>query len=198
MSSPLSRARVIDAARTMIEQDGLDALSLRRLAKVLDVTAPALYAYVDDKNDLLRAVAEGEFERLTRRFDDADELDPLERVRAFSHAYIEHALEGPALFRTMFLFPPELAIGTTTGHELPAATKAFEAALGAAEGAVEAGLFPGIDPLRAGLILWTATHGAADVVLLGLGFDDAMQKKLIDDVIDTVIAGLRAGRSPAG
>jgi AcrR family transcriptional regulator len=197
MNEPLSRERIVDAARSMIEDEGLDALSLRRLAKSLDVTAPAFYAYVSDKDDLLRSVAEVEFGRLTERFDATEKNDPLERVRSFSRAYIDHALESPELFRTMFLFPPELSIGAATGRELPAATKAFETALGAAQGAIDHGLFPGFDVLRAALTLWTATHGAAVVILLGFGFDDATRQRLIDDVIDTVIAGLCAGTGPA-
>jgi hypothetical protein len=42
-----------------------------------------------------------------------------------------------------------------------------------------------------GLTLWTATHGAADVLLMGFGFDDATRDQLVDAVIDTLIEGLR-------
>ena len=67
MAPPLTRESVIEAARRSIVADGLEAVSLRKLAASLGVTAPALYAYVDDKRDLLRAVAEREFQRLARR-----------------------------------------------------------------------------------------------------------------------------------
>jgi len=37
---------------------------------------PALYAYVDDKRDLLRGVAELEFRRLSARFEEIDDAIP--------------------------------------------------------------------------------------------------------------------------
>lgn len=177
----------------MIETGGLEAVSLRRVGSALGVTAPALYAYVTDKNDLLRTVAEGEFDRLMERFADIDDPDPVERVRKLSRAYVDHAIANPELFRTMFLFPPELANTTTTGQELPAATKAFEMALSTTTAAVDQGCFPGIDPLTAALTTWTAIHGLADILLLGFGFDEKTRDQLIDTVIDTMVHGLQAG-----
>ncbi|MGZ4759044.1 MAG: TetR/AcrR family transcriptional regulator, partial [Acidimicrobiales bacterium] len=79
MAPPLNRQTVIDAARSCIVADGLEAVSLRKLAATLGVTAPALYAYVDDKRDLLRGVAELEFRRLSTRFEQIDDPDPVER-----------------------------------------------------------------------------------------------------------------------
>jgi AcrR family transcriptional regulator len=193
VAEPLTRDRIVEATRRMIETGGLEAVSLRRVGSALGVTAPALYAYVTDKNDLLRTVAEGEFDRLMERFADIDDPDPVERVRKLSRAYVDHAIANPELFRTMFLFPPELANTTTTGQELPAATKAFEMALSTTTAAVDQGCFPGIDPLTAALTTWTAIHGLADILLLGFGFDEKTRDQLIDTVIDTMVHGLQAG-----
>ena len=56
-------------AREMIVADGVEALSLRGLARRLGVTAPALYSHVDNKEALIRAVAEIEIGRLAQDFD---------------------------------------------------------------------------------------------------------------------------------
>lgn len=188
----LTRPAVIAAARSMIEAEGLDNVSLRRLAGTLGVTAPALYAYVHDKRDLLRGVAEEAFAELIDRFEALDAVEPLDRIRAYSRAYVEFALDNPELFRTMFLFPPELAVSAPTGEELPAATRAFDLPRQAIDDAFAAGLLRDVDPVMAALTLWTVTHGAADVLLLGFGFDDAGREQLIGTVLDTVIAGLLA------
>ena len=60
----------------MIETGGLEALSLRRLARQLGVTAPALYGYVRSKQDLLSALAEIEIDRLAARFEEVDDANP--------------------------------------------------------------------------------------------------------------------------
>src|SRR5687767_4165148 len=115
MAAPLTREAIVAQARTIITEQNLDALSLRRVAAALEVTAPALYAYVEHKRDLLRAVAEEQFGCLIEIFERVDEPDPVNRLRAYSHAYIEYAVANPELFKTMFLFPPDLAFGSPTG-----------------------------------------------------------------------------------
>lgn len=55
---PLSRARIAAAGLALVDREGADALTMRRLAEALRVTPMALYNHVADKNDLLRAVAD--------------------------------------------------------------------------------------------------------------------------------------------
>ncbi len=50
---PLSQERIVDAAMKIVDTDGLDALSMRRLGDELHTTASALYAHVADKEELL-------------------------------------------------------------------------------------------------------------------------------------------------
>ena len=61
----LSRDRVLDAALTLADADGLEALSMRRLGTALGVEAMSLYNHVANKDDLLGGMLEvvlGEFE----------------------------------------------------------------------------------------------------------------------------------------
>ena len=44
----------MEEARSLISSDGLDALTLRRLADRFSVSAPALYFHFRDKEELLR------------------------------------------------------------------------------------------------------------------------------------------------
>ena len=193
MAPQLSRPAVIDAARELIADEGLDAVSLRRLAARLGVTAPALYAYVADKQDLLRGVAEGEFARLIARFATIDDPDPLERLRMQSRAYIDHALTRPELFRTMFLFPPDLGVaGVASADALPLATTTWETAFATVTEAIAAGALHPTDPAVAAFTLWTATHGAATVLVMGFPFDDRQRAHVIDAVIETMLIGLGA------
>lgn len=55
---PLSRERVVAAALRIVDADGLDALSMRRLGAALGVEAMSLYHHVPNKSALLDAVVE--------------------------------------------------------------------------------------------------------------------------------------------
>ncbi|MGI5328580.1 TetR family transcriptional regulator [Actinomadura nitritigenes] len=52
----ISRTGAVAAAIEIIDTEGLDALSLPRLARHLDVRAPSLYHHFDDKSEILGAV----------------------------------------------------------------------------------------------------------------------------------------------
>jgi AcrR family transcriptional regulator len=54
----LDRASVIEAARDLLDEEGIEAFSMSRLGDRLGVTAMALYRHVADRADLERAVAE--------------------------------------------------------------------------------------------------------------------------------------------
>ncbi|PXY31376.1 TetR/AcrR family transcriptional regulator C-terminal domain-containing protein [Prauserella muralis] len=54
----LSKAAIVDKALDLMEQSGLAAVSLRRIATELGVSAPTLYWYIANKRELLDAVAE--------------------------------------------------------------------------------------------------------------------------------------------
>ncbi len=194
--APLDRGTIIAAARDLIADAGLEALSLRRLAARLGVTAAALYAHVQDKRDLLRGVAEGEFSLLGDAFDRVAERDPLERVRAQARAYVDVARRRPELFRVMFLFPPgPLGLDVPGDAELPGATRVFATAAATIEEAVSAGLLHAEDALLVTLTFWAAAHGVATVVQLGLAEVD--QERLIDEIVDRLLAGYGATPRPS-
>jgi AcrR family transcriptional regulator len=52
-AAPLSRERIVDAAVTRLDEDGVDGLTMRRLAESLGVTATALYWHVRTRDDVL-------------------------------------------------------------------------------------------------------------------------------------------------
>ena len=56
--NPLSRERIIEASFGVLEQDGWDALSMRRLAQELDVWPMAVYRYFRDKDELVDALVD--------------------------------------------------------------------------------------------------------------------------------------------
>lgn len=91
--SQIDRELVIIAARQLIEDDGLEKLSLRKLADELGVKAPSLYRYFKNKTAILRAVNEDTSQRLAQALQEA--IDPEEALQAqlitLAHAYRKFA-----------------------------------------------------------------------------------------------------------
>ncbi|MFJ9813829.1 TetR/AcrR family transcriptional regulator C-terminal domain-containing protein [Streptomyces sp. NPDC101151] len=61
---PLDRGRVADTALRLLNEVGLDGLTLRAIAKELDVKAPALYWHFKDKQALLDEMATEMYRRM--------------------------------------------------------------------------------------------------------------------------------------
>jgi len=188
----LNRAAIVDEAKEIVSSSGLDQLSLRKLADRLGVTAPALYAHVKDKDDILRAIADLGFHDLTIAYGDVETTDLCERLKALSRAYVDLAVAQPEVFQLMFLYRPREIDLPELDNVLQSATDAFEVPLATVTEAIDAGeLHRDRDPLITALVLWTTAHGVATVRLLGMGFDSSTADELTDVVIDATIDGLR-------
>jgi AcrR family transcriptional regulator len=55
---PLTRERVIEAALRVMDDEGLEAVTMRRIAREVGVEAMSLYHHVEDKEDLLDGICE--------------------------------------------------------------------------------------------------------------------------------------------
>ena len=190
----VTRSSIVEATRELIRAEGLDAISLRRVGRAVGVTAPALYAHVRDKEDLLRAVAATQYGELVERLEAIEPLDTLDRVRRSCHVYVDLAVDEPELFRTMFLFPPAVDQVDPLGVEFDAATEAFGLSAAAATAAVDVGILVG-DPVTISFAFWTASLGLASVLQMGLQLTDDQRTELIDTVIDGLLRGLAPASS---
>ncbi|HEX6580108.1 MAG TPA: TetR/AcrR family transcriptional regulator C-terminal domain-containing protein [Actinomycetota bacterium] len=56
--APLTRDRVLSTAVALADQDGIESLSMRKLAQALDVVPMALYRHVANKDELLNALVD--------------------------------------------------------------------------------------------------------------------------------------------
>ncbi|KNB51614.1 TetR/AcrR family transcriptional regulator C-terminal domain-containing protein [Streptomyces caatingaensis] len=66
MGTRLDRDQVVDTALELLNEVGLEGLTLRRIGQELDVRAPALYWHFKNKQDLLDAMATEMLRRMSR------------------------------------------------------------------------------------------------------------------------------------
>lgn len=91
---PLTRERILDAAVAVMDAEGLDAVTMRRLGRELGVEAMSLYNHVEDKDDVLAGIQE----RIMSRFDiPGVDGDWIERLRGMARTFRALLLEHPGL-----------------------------------------------------------------------------------------------------
>lgn len=90
---PLSRERIIESALRIIDDEGVEALSMRRIAAALGVQAMSLYNHVGGKADVLDGVTEyiTTDMHITRHSRDSWE----DGIRSVAHAFRRASLRHP-------------------------------------------------------------------------------------------------------
>ncbi|MGC5008938.1 TetR/AcrR family transcriptional regulator [Streptomyces sp. DT203] len=151
------RAACLRAARELLEEDGSAGLSLRAVARRAGVSATAPYRHFADRDALVSAVAaEGYHELagyLTKAHPAPSTPDELAAV-----AYVQFALEHPALFRVMFAEPCD-----PTSEERVAATVAISEYVRS----IVRATFPDVDADALSTTVWALVHGLAFLHLDG-------------------------------
>jgi AcrR family transcriptional regulator len=105
---PLTREAILDAAVELLDRDGMDKLSMRRLGAALGVEAMSLYNHIPSKAALL----DGIHERILLS------LEPPGTTRSWQ-AYLRH--QALALHRALLAHPHAIALFATRPAATPAA-----------------------------------------------------------------------------
>ncbi|MFI6076862.1 TetR/AcrR family transcriptional regulator [Actinoplanes sp. NPDC051343] len=95
----LTRQRIVDAASALVDAEGLEALSMRRLATELGVQGPSLYNHFPTKADILDAVADGVISQVSlAAFGTADWASALRSwARSYHAVLVAHPNVVPVL-----------------------------------------------------------------------------------------------------
>ena len=95
---------LIEAGIELLAQEGLYALSLRKVALKAGVSHAAPYAHFPDKQALIAAISTEGFRRLYANLEAAAHQagDPLSQLNEGAWAYTEFALNNPDTFKIMF------------------------------------------------------------------------------------------------
>ncbi|HEX7309250.1 TetR/AcrR family transcriptional regulator [Lentzea sp.] len=163
------REEIISAAVALLDEGGDErAVTLRSVARKAGIAAPSIYAHFADQPAIMLAVVRQEMDGLAAALREADEKagdDPLERLFAVCHAYLDFARLHPQRYRIMFggLWTPSVDDTSITDDELESlgveALTVLAERLGAC---VEAGIARGSDDLYGDAVaLWLGMHGLA-------------------------------------
>lgn len=189
------REALVSAAVSIIEKDGVDALTLREVGRRVGVSQAAPYHHFKDKDALLAAVAEEGFRKLSEAMEDARAVvtGARARVRAIGVGYVRFAVRHPSHFRVMFA-----GIIQVANH--PSLHEAGDRAFGILVEGIEAGQKAGI--LRKGPVIelaalaWSMMHGLSMLyvngILDGPGGPPETIDHLAEAATEVIVRGLEA------
>jgi AcrR family transcriptional regulator len=181
---------LLDRAAEVIAADGIEAVSLRALARDLGVSHAAPRRHFADRRALLVALAREGFRRSVDAMNAGAERagsDPVARYRALGRSYVQFARENRSFFRAIN-HPEVLA---AADDDLRAAQRAwFDTLLQGARAARRAGWHPDADERALIAFSMAAAMGAAALLsdegwceVLGVQDVDGLADELLDLVV---------------
>ena len=159
------RRSLIRAGTKMIEEKGLDGLSLREVARAAGVSHTAPYRHFRDKADLVAAIAQKGFEQLT---DDATAAasrhteDPREQFVAASVQYVLFGVRQPRMAN--LLFGGVIDMKTAPRSLKAASWAAFQLVETIIDSGKESGVFRDRDTMELAVATWSGIHGLTQLI----------------------------------
>ena len=98
--------RILRCARALFERDGVQGVTMRRVADAAGVTPMAIYRHFRNREALLKRIGDDSFDALARHWSARGRGgDVLTRLVAVQRIYLDYALAHPHLFDQAFSLP---------------------------------------------------------------------------------------------
>jgi len=163
------REKILACACELYLTNGREGFSMRKLARALGVTAPALYRHYESKERVLfDVIGEGYRQLIQYLYRALEAPTPEERFRLAGDGYVEFALRHPRYYEMLFIGVELLGV-----DQIPEEVAAQGCAVGQfwndrVRECIEAGLLRDGDTEAVGMTLWAHAHGLIALYLKGM------------------------------
>jgi len=192
------KSHILDAARALLLEKGLNATSINQIAKRSELSVGAIYFYFKDKEELFAALQVEGLELLHQAIRQAvsQKATPEKTIRSIALAYLRFSEEHKNYFDIInyfltsptTIFPPNLKteIDEHGDASISTLTQAIR------EG-IDCGQFKDVDPRRQAIILWSAFNGMIQLKKLQKTILAKTEyHSLYMEIVDRFLDGLRS------
>ena len=188
------RQEIFDAASELFAQEGYANVSMRKIAEQIEYSPTTIYLYFKDKNELLKFICEETFAKLGEQIREISEpeTDEIEALRKGLLAYVNFGLEHPNHYEVVFNMPifnePH---DEKYKYEGSMGQRTFDYLRSQVAGCVAAGELKKGDVDAMSQVLWAGIHGVVSLLNNHLDFPFVEKDKLVGELVETMIKGLR-------
>jgi AcrR family transcriptional regulator len=162
VADPALRMTLVETAARLIAEEGVTALTLRRLAREVGTSTMAVYTHFGGMDELRVEVRREGFARFAEHLDSVPVTrDPVFDLGLLGAAYAVNALVNPNLYWVMFMEPTLAHQDGAIGYET------FERLVTSVDRGQQSGRFDPADPRLRARQVWAVAHGAVALHLSG-------------------------------
>jgi len=190
--SAQTRQTIVHAAREIVMNEGVDALSMRGLAEKVDYSPSALYKYFDSKHEILRAIRDESMSQMDAFMpaEDAPGMPP-EILLAAGRRYLKFAFAYPDLYQLLF--------NTAGVYERSVGSIESDPSFGGLAQLVQVGvdsghfqLPEGYTPIMMAFQIWITIHGMSMLGLTVLSDGESGFQDLCNQLMELFVNNISA------
>ena len=189
------QSSLLATATAMVSEEGVEALSLRKLAERIGVSRTAAYHHYKDKNDLLSAIAAQGFiawQKQAEKIFNDNTITEQEKYHTFVHFYVRFASQNAAIYKLMFGSTLWKSEGKTLNDKptrsqalIDVAYPSFQYQVEMTDAWQKKGILPKSQKtLRLAQVTWATLHGIAQLVIDGIYADDSQIDEMCQCAVD--------------
>jgi len=185
--------RLLEAAALLLDEEGPDALTARRLAAAAQTSTMAVYTHFGGMPALVKQIVAEGFTRLDNHQARVPQTDnPVADLADLAMAYRQNAVENPHLYAVMF-GATSLKGFHLTADDMEIGLHSFAVLTEFVARAMESGQLRREAPTRVAAQVWTVMHGYVMLELAGLHLPpDNPVEDVLEPLLTTLLAGLAA------
>ncbi|HEY0272947.1 MAG TPA: TetR/AcrR family transcriptional regulator [Chitinophaga sp.] len=185
------RAAILQAAWELVQKDGWQSLSIRKIADAIEYSVPVIYDHFENKNDILLEFVKEGFQGLldALRAVQQQHTEPEAQITAMAYAYWDYALANKAHYRLMF----GVGMNTCEAFQKVAPLCEIGQLVEAAIRGVAAGNPHPVDIVIKFQALWSILHGISAASIMDHMFAPYGHNgdQVFADIVQNFIRGLK-------
>lgn len=185
-----TRVNILDAALQIVKAEGWQALSMRKIADVIEYTAPIIYEYFANKEAILLELNRQGYLKLAKQLQEAKDkhTSPANQLEEMWLSYWNFAFANKELYQGMFGITTSCACKMV--NDLPEAQLPWDIITGSI------GELMNIADMDSDIIctkyytFWSVVHGLVSINLLDRGDSDKINRQVLRDAITGIIRSI--------
>ena len=185
------KASILQAAWQLVEKEGWQSLSIRKIAEAIEYSAPVIYDHFENKEAILLEFTKRGFQQLNEQLIKAKEqfANPEQQIEAIAYAYWKFAFNHKEYYQLMYgLGMP----GCDAVKQIPELASFTEIILGPIRDMLAKSRNADGDPYLKLHTFWSTLHGLISINMMGKNDSkDELNQMVLKDFLIGFISGIK-------
>lgn len=184
------REQILDTSRRLLNEKGVSALSMRKIAGEIGVSATSIYLHFENKDHLMHTLIEEAVEELSHELEvNVKTVEgTLERFEKIIRCYVDFGLKNPEKYQVIYNVRSN-AMARYPKEKFRKARRGYYLLVETIKKGVEENLMEVADPLIAAYSIWAQLHGVVSVVLNRRLDRQIDREKFIKESLEHIVQG---------